>query len=503
MAQENRLTYGKRWCAYLLSALVVAVIQPGIGEQLGNPELPTEPILRIDAGRHNAQIVSIDTDAANKFAVTASLDKSVRVWSLPDGRLLRVLRLPIDYNEIGMAYAVAVSPDGSTIAVGGWTGENRSHNVFLFDRASGFLKQRLSDLPSTVEHLAYSADGRRLAASLGQKGIRVFDASDGYRLLPSDTQYGDNAQWLTFDRTGRLVTASFDGIVRLYAADNYIAPVARFERKDSAPFSVAFSPDGTRVAVGYYDRSDVLVLSGSNLSQLFKADTAGVPQGKNMGAVGWSLDGRFLYAGGLWNVNGKWQVRRWSNGGRGPFVNMSAAVNSIIALQSLKSGSMLFASTRDFGLIGPDASLTQLQPRAGLDLESGGGHKLQVSADGGTIQIDSWEPQHSYRFAFNERVVRIDPPTDSMLTAPILQGSGLDIANWQDSSAPTVNGTPIKLRAREIARSVAVVPGTQHFVLGADYTLHLLDQSGTISGRADRLFSALRGTSMLLAINGW
>src|SRR5262249_37333633 len=145
VAQENRLvTFGKRWCAYLLPllALSVAVIEPGIGEQLGTPELPTEPILRIEAGRHNAQVLSIDTDTANQFAVTASLDKSVRVWSLPDGRLIRVLRLPIDYNYIGMAYAVAISPDGSTIAAGGWTGNHPHHNIFLFDRASGTLKQR-------------------------------------------------------------------------------------------------------------------------------------------------------------------------------------------------------------------------------------------------------------------------------------------------------------------------------------------------------------------------
>jgi hypothetical protein len=78
VAQENRLTYGKRRCAYLLPLLilVVAVIQPGISAQPDTPELPTEPILRIEAGQHNASILSIDTDAANKFAVTASLDKT-------------------------------------------------------------------------------------------------------------------------------------------------------------------------------------------------------------------------------------------------------------------------------------------------------------------------------------------------------------------------------------------------------------------------------------------
>ena len=55
------------------------------------------------------------------FAVTASDDKTVRVWSLADGALLRTIRLPAGPGNVGKAYAVAISPDGATIAAGGWT----------------------------------------------------------------------------------------------------------------------------------------------------------------------------------------------------------------------------------------------------------------------------------------------------------------------------------------------------------------------------------------------
>ena len=166
------------------------------------------------------------TDAKERFAVTASEDKTVRVWSLPDGKLQRTIWLPSGNGYLGKAYAAALSPDGATIAVGGWTSESGlNDNIYLFDRASGALVQRLAGLPNVVNHLAFSPDGRRLAAALGgANGIRVFDAANGYRLLPSDSDYGDDSYGVDFDRDGRLVSASLDGFVRLYAPDHYDKP---------------------------------------------------------------------------------------------------------------------------------------------------------------------------------------------------------------------------------------------------------------------------------------
>ena len=165
-------------------------------------DLPAEPMLRIDAQGHIAQIRRIATDAKERFAVTASDDKTVRVWSLPDGKLQRTIWLPSGDGDLGKAYAVALSPDGATIAVGGWT-EPVGSSIYLFDRASGALTQRLPGLPDVVLHLAFSPDGRRLAAAVwGANGIRVFDAGDGYRLLPSDSDYGDSSYWSISTATG-------------------------------------------------------------------------------------------------------------------------------------------------------------------------------------------------------------------------------------------------------------------------------------------------------------
>jgi WD40 repeat protein len=441
------------------------------------PELSTEPILRIETGKHGAAMCRIDTDAANRFAVTASDDKTVRVWSLPEGRLMRVLRLPINQERLGKAYAVAISPEGTTVAAAGETGPGKHVNIFLFDRASGELKRRLMDLPSAVNHLAYSPDGRRLAASLWSNGIRVFDAGNEYRPLPSDTKYGDQSYSAAFDRSGRLITSSLDGFVRLYAADRYETPIARFEASRHQLYSAAFSPDGTRVAVGYYDTNDVVILSGTDLKELFRPKTAGTPNG-GFYAVSWSADGRFVYAGGFWMIDNVFQVRRWSDGGRGAFVDIPSAPSSITQILGLKAnGGMLFASTENFGVIRVDARPLSLQGLGVIDLRSGLG-PLRISAKGETVQVDSWNPRHTYRFALSRRQMDVDPPADASLRPPSTEAPGLSVPNWFSSTAPGVNGTPLELSPHEMSRSLAVVPATEHFVLGASWSLRLFDRNG-------------------------
>ena len=50
---------------------------------------------------HTAQIKRIGVDAACARIATASHDKTVRAWSLPDGKLQRMIRLPMGLGNGG------------------------------------------------------------------------------------------------------------------------------------------------------------------------------------------------------------------------------------------------------------------------------------------------------------------------------------------------------------------------------------------------------------------
>src|SRR5437016_4717932 len=72
--------------------LLTAAAQSAMAQER---EPSREPVLRIETGMHTAIIKRIGVDRAGKFLVTASDDKTARVWELQTGRLLRVLRVPI------------------------------------------------------------------------------------------------------------------------------------------------------------------------------------------------------------------------------------------------------------------------------------------------------------------------------------------------------------------------------------------------------------------------
>src|SRR5262249_3204770 len=95
------------------------------------PTPTQEPQLRIDPGMHSAPIWRIAVNTPCSLLATGSDDKTLRVRRLPEGKLLSVLRPPIGPTNEGRVNAVAMAPNGSWVAAGGFK-RRGDHWVYIF-----------------------------------------------------------------------------------------------------------------------------------------------------------------------------------------------------------------------------------------------------------------------------------------------------------------------------------------------------------------------------------
>ena len=468
-----------------LSVIIVLLSLLALTPALYALEPPAEPILKVDSGMHTAMITRIGIDDKNRWLVTGSFGKTVRVWELSTGNLVKTLRIPIGDGNEGKIFAAAISPDGSTIACGGWTGYEWDLNcyIYLFDRQSGRLTKRITGLPNVITHLAFSKGGRYLAATLHEGGIRIYRTKD-YKLIGKDTAYDSQSNWADFSSNNRLVTSCLDGYIRLYdpigSGSLQLKPkVKKRAPGGKHPFSVAFSPDGTRIAVGLEGTPRVNVFSGKDLSHLYSPDTTGVTNG-DLSKVAWSQDGSRLYAGGGY-YKGGCPILMWPEAGRGKYRELKAADNTVMHITALNNGGIAFgAGDPAFGVI--DAAGTPQYLRSPNIADYRDNLKgFLISRDGDRVRFGykTWGKSPAV-FSVQSRRLNTDNIglKDSSLTPPIIEASGLNVTGWEDTKTPKLNGKALKLDQYEFSRSLAISPDIDSFLLGADWYLRLFDRNG-------------------------
>ncbi|HYW44788.1 MAG TPA: caspase family protein [Bryobacteraceae bacterium] len=374
-----------------------------------------------------------------------------------------------------------MSPDGTTVAVGGFIGPENSVDtpIYIFDRESGALRRAIHGLPEVAHHLAYSKDGRYLAVALhGTNGIRVF-ATANYSEVTRDATYGDSPYWIEFDNSGRLLTTGDDGFVRLYSSDFRLLHKEK-PRSGKGPRSARFSPDGKLIVVGFNDLAALDVLSGQDLGFQYKVQTP--PDGYNLAAALWSADGGTLCATGRRSGEVD-SVLCWSDAGKGKQQSFPAAGDTILDIRALRGGAIAFCSSD--GTVG-------VLDRNGIakwgtpdELEYRGEPAFpRLSPDGNDIELASsyfngiTSSHHNIAFSVSGQSLETDAQPKPSLLSPTT--SGLAINGWRNGTNPTLDGHSIELQEGEEARSLAISSGNDGFVLGSEFFIRRFDPRGKL-----------------------
>ena len=498
--------------------------------------LSADPLLRVETGMHTASVRALEVDQSAGVFFTASDDKTVRAWSLSDGRLVDTLRVPAGAGDEGRLYALAVSPQGRWLATAGATQavtEGRgNYHIYLFDRDSQELSAFIASLPDVVNHLCFSPDGGFLAATLGSGGMRVWSAGD-WQLVASDQAYEGASHGCAFSPQGQLVTTSLDGHVRLYDSASFGLLAKRRMSVGDEPFGAAFAPAGDRIAIGYADTPKVSLLSAQDLSELAAPNTRGLNKG-GLSKVAWSRDGTRLFAAGRYQTKGQFPILAWADGGLGQRSLLEGTASIVTDLGALADGELL-VSTDYPAWLKLSASGHRIDLRRGVvpDFRDKLGKALRVSADGRRVAVglgygaqdmvlldlterrlfdgavnETWLLQRELQ-ALGHDPGPVDgqygPATARALSAwregEGLGGSGLDdtvrgrlgisaltpartnapgisVKHWENATGTTLNGQPLPLDAYETSRAFAIAPDGQGFVLGTSWYLRAFDRSG-------------------------
>ncbi len=439
-----------------------------------------DPFLRIETGMHVAQLWRIGVDRACKIAATGSDDKTVRVWSMPDGKLLRTLRVPIGPGNGGKVNAAAISPDGRWIAAGGWDAQwdiSHEHFVYIFDAASGAMVTRVGRFTNVVSHLVFSPDGNWLAATSGSGGgLKVIDTST-WRVVAEDQSYDDLSAGAAFGPDGRLYVVALDGKLRQYGP----GPAFKKQREvvtraGERPFSVAVDPSGQLIAVGVFDAANIDVYDAATLQFRFAASMNEINNG-DLFAVAWSSDGARLYAGGRYPLNGKSELLTFDRDGRRIGSPLPLSDDSLQDLRPCAGTLAVAADDPAFGLVDRNGQIALWKTSVAPDMRGKRGNALTMTQDTRQVRFGlGYGDDEPVLFDLSQATIASAPNPVPGLLAPGMEG--LAVAHWEDDYHPTVAGQPIQLDRYEMSRSLAIRSDGSGFVLGTDFWLRAFDAQG-------------------------
>jgi tricorn protease-like protein/mono/diheme cytochrome c family protein len=164
----------------------------------------------------------------------------ITVWNPADGKLVRRIR-----NVAQRTYGLAYSPDGKFLAAASGTPATLGE-VKLFEASSGNPVRVLASMADVAYDVAFSPKGDKIAACAADRSIRIFDVASGKQ----ERIIEDHADWvmaIAWNKDGtRIASASRDKTSKVFDVKTGESHVT-YNGHGQTVFGVAFSPDGSQV----------------------------------------------------------------------------------------------------------------------------------------------------------------------------------------------------------------------------------------------------------------
>jgi len=208
-----------------------------------HPLQEARSLLAVDAKRLASELQPIQAIAqGGRRVVSASQDRTLKVWDLESGRALVTLE-----GHAGGVTACAVTPDGRRVVSASY-----DQTLKVWDLESGRALVTLEGHTSVVNACAVTPDGRRVVSASGDKTLKVWDLESG-RSLASLEGHARGVHACAVTQDGRrAVSVSHDQTLKVWDLERGRA-LATLEGHSDDVTACAVTPNGRSVVSASYD----------------------------------------------------------------------------------------------------------------------------------------------------------------------------------------------------------------------------------------------------------
>jgi len=255
-------------------------------------------ILQINYGGHMAMIKNIIFTNNGKYLISASNDKTIRVWDIQTGKTIRILRGQIWGGQEGKIYTAALSPNNQLLAVGGYF---KNNVIRLIHFPTGQIKHLLKGHDNVILSLSFSHDNKLLISGSADGSARIWSTASG-KTLSILQGHSDAINGVAFSPDNLYsATGSDDRTIKFWQVSDGSLQ-ATLEGHEDNVNSVAFTLDGQYILSGSNDKT--ICLWHGKTGQFIKVMSK---QNSEVLSLSVSLNGKYALAGCGMNESGEFK----------------------------------------------------------------------------------------------------------------------------------------------------------------------------------------------------